>query len=396
VNTAIEVYPWDLEDEGIDTVLARISGDLGADTVTVGAILPETHSIRRRATSGPRVIRMPSGAHFQPDGRFYAGTRIRPVTTPWLRQRNPLERIARRVADHRLNLRIRLACCDVPALVEKYPMAGTIDVFGEPHGNRLCPSNPDVRAYLIAVVEDLCENYKPVAIELDCLGILDRGPAAKSFPWAADATPLESLLLELCFCPACRERGESAGLDVNSTASDVLTELETQFRREADPSAKTFIQTLRDLPIGAYHQCQSDAWKPLFGQMREHLHGRLILRDSDLRRPFNLRNNDSSASGFLITSPGAFADAISILDNGPIPPPEELNRSTLRPKELRRVEVRFRTMDGHTRYDGQSLVRLVKEASDRGHPLVEFTDYGSTSEPALEWIRQAIRFAKRG
>lgn len=386
MNIAIEVYPWDLEDEGIDTVLARIAGDLGADTVTVGAILPETHSIRRRATTGPRVIRMPSGAHFQPDGRFYAGTRIRPVTAPWLRQRNPLERIARRVADHRLNLRIRLSCCDVPALVEKYPMAGTIDVYGEPHGERLCPSNPEVRAYLCAAVEDLCANYKPVAIEVGSIRIEGRNPSDPTFSSAADVTPLEALLLNTCFCPACKERGEQKGLDVGGAAADVRDELERQFSAVQTSDMASSYDVLKGRQrIVDYRLSQSEAGMSLLEQLHERS-----------KCPLVLRGDDADPATVLAVAKGAYADALSIPDVGSNQTLESLKSHLLKSNDPKRIEIRFRPMAGLPRYDGQSLVRSVKDAFDRGHSAVGFSDYGAMSEPALDSIRQAIRFAKRG
>jgi hypothetical protein len=47
-----------------------------------------------------------------------------------------------------------------------HPGAVTRNAFGDPNYYNLCPSNPDARAYVCALVEDLTHSYKPDLVEL--------------------------------------------------------------------------------------------------------------------------------------------------------------------------------------------------------------------------------------
>ncbi len=45
--------------------------------------------------------------------------------------------------------------------------------------------------------------------------------------------------------------------------------------------------------------------------------------------------------------------------------------------------------------NGQALVAEVHKACEAGHERVGFFQYGITPEPCLDWVRQAIRYARR-
>lgn len=385
MNTAMMAYPWDLDDEGIDSAMARMAGDIGVNAVTIGAVLPEVRAVRRRNIAGSRVIERPAGAHFQPDARFYSAARLRPAVSAWMRQRNPLSRIAESAAENRLALRLRVSCCDMPTLVERHPMAGTVNVYGEPQRRWLCPSNPDVRAYLVAVVQDLCANYQPVAIELDAIGFENR--AARYFEWSerTDTTALESYLLGLCFCPACRERAERLGANPERAASEVQSRLEQEFNlsnSEDDRNPVSVIQQCAS--IAAYERMRSDAVLSLLAQIREHSSAKLVLDcESSGLAAHDVTSAAKTVDSFLMSE----SMQNKLIPNGPSQWMEALDDAS-------RLELRIQAAPPRVR-DAQQFVRLVKAVADRGFGAVEFSHYGSMPEPALDWIRQALRYMKR-
>jgi len=378
-------YPWDLDDEGIDSAMARMAGDIGVNTVTIAAILPDVHAVRRRNMPGPRVIDRPAGAHFQPDARFYSAARLRPAVSAWMRQRNPLSRITESAAENRLALRLRVSCCDMPTLVERHPMAGTVNVYGEQQRRWLCPSNPDVRAYLVAVVEDLCANYRPAAIELGALGFENR--AVRYFEWSerAATTAMESNLLGLCFCPACRERAERLGENSENAAREVQARLEQEFSLASSQDDRNPAAVLRrSETLAAYERMRSDSVLSLLAQMREHSSAKLVLDCGSS----GLSAGDVAAAAKFVDS---FLIAESKLDQLI---PNDLSNWMSALEDPARVELRIQAAPPRVR-DAQQFVRLVKAVADRGFGAVEFSHYGSMPEPALDWIRQALRYMKR-
>ena len=94
-----------------------------------------------------------------------------------------------------------------------HPDAVTRNAFGDPNYFSLCPSHPDAREYVCALVEDLTANYRPDAVELETPCFM---PYAHGFHHEKDGVGLtaeDDFLLSLCFCPSCLARSGKAGVD---------------------------------------------------------------------------------------------------------------------------------------------------------------------------------------
>jgi hypothetical protein len=178
-NTHVSCHLWDFAAEGIDAVLDRLRGEAGAVGVSVTVCSPRVALFRPHAGVSPRTFRSEGGLQFQPDKSAYGDTRMKPVVAEWLRKVNPLAAVAETCARLGLVLRGRVVCGHSEALVSRFDTAAVKDVFGDIHPAWLCPSNPDVREYLRAVVADLSKSYPFDTLEV----------AAASFPppggWAS-------------------------------------------------------------------------------------------------------------------------------------------------------------------------------------------------------------------
>ena len=381
-------YPWDLEDEGHDRALGRLAGEIGVDAISVAAVLDDLTEFRSREFKGPRTVTRRAAAHFQPSSRHYENTRLRPTAAAWMKSRNPLARIVESARHQSLKCRAWVVCCRNSHLAAKQPLAACVDVFGDPIEARLCPSNPDVREYVAALVEDLSTNYSLDAIALEDVGF-GGGDRSCSRPNAGVAFgPIGGIgvLRDWCLCPSCRQRAQEADIDVAEVTAAVLDCLGPILRAEPIASA-TIGDVLGERPcLAAYHHMRCETVGTLVQMVRKRTDKPLWLHTAA----------DSFRSGADPSILRECCDGLivaSVDEAAPIPRErvEQVVRSCGGPQ---RVEVSTFCYPPHVT-DGPALVTLVRQAWQRGYAAIGFSDYGAAPEPCLDWVRQAIRFARR-
>jgi len=376
-------HPWDLEDEGIEFALGRLRGEIGVDAISVTAVASEVRLIRGRPLGGKRTFVCPSAAHFQPDSSIHRDNRIRPAPAAWMKARNPLERIARVSEREGLGLRVRVNCCEGRQLADRHPHAACVNVWGDPFGDRICPSQPDVRAYVAALMEDLSRNYPLSAIEL----------SGNNFAggWEPDwyehagrcGAGMQHIVSTWCFCTACRQRAEEQHIDADAVRSAILAGWDAMLPAKT-PEADAAILGLRANPqVAAYEDFRREAVCALLRSAR-----------AKARRP--LRVEVGLAGEF----PGLDVARIRDCCDGLVVPVCEFEGEEVCAEEIARF-------GGTTKCDGRlicyppfteegpSLVAQAHRAAGMGYAALGFEDYGLAPAPCLEWVRQAIRYAKR-
>jgi len=380
-QAAFECFPWDLDLEGYDDALGRLAGDIGVDAVLVTAVHQGIRELRQRAPEAERAFICGAAAHFQPDSRKYAGLRIRPLPAAWMKSRNPLERITEAAEKHRLKLRVSVSCCQGDALVERYRHAACIDFFGTAM-NWLCPSHPDVRSYLAALVEDLTTNYPVAALHLDTAHF--EPFYATGYMDSLEPPPeISSLFFNTCYCAACCQRATDAGVDVSAlravidkllvklnrwelVAASSLTDLSAQepliaaFQRMRRETVTSLVHSLKTccrtaLRIGLFFPSETSAAVP--AELSAHCDGFYVQVSSSRERDW--------PSDEIEDAGGPARCDINFTCYPPMAP------------------------------DSPTLVSAVHRAAQSGIGSIIFTNYGVTPEPCLDWVRQAIRYARR-
>ena len=370
-------YPWDLEEEGLDSSLARISGELGLDAISVAATHGDIAELRSRYIAPNHSFVTTSGVAFQPDAGRYSGSRIRPHAAPWLKSRNPLARIAEAAERHRLALRLNMVCNDMPAIVQRHPHAACVNVFGNASGRWMCPSNPDAREFLAALVEDLSANYPARTIELEAFAFSPR----RLVDYHASRQPDDDTaraLMSWCFCAACRQRARDAGIDADALVANIRERIIRQTEAPAAPTT-TFNAYLAEQPqIAAFIRLRAQVIASLVEALRTRARKRLILHHSPMAQREGIEPSllDSHCDGWITA------------------PPSTVSRAQLTGIDMGRREAAFFCWPPMCK-DGPALVSAVHEASQAGCPAVGFAHYGAAPLASLEWIRQAVRYARR-
>ena len=238
-------YPWDVARLGVDTVLADLArhGIAGIDLAAT------YHPISAVSPRGPHLTPFfsPAGAVFFP-AQHARYARIMPHVWPDARVVGTWPAVAERLGTYGLELHAWTICLFQPWLAQQHPDTARVYATGEALDTGVCASNPDVRAYLRALVGDLVDQFPIGVVKLEGIA-----PPRYDYGWTrrrvyVGLTPAQEHALSLCFCAACRARAEDRGLDVDGVRAAALAVLATE-RTPADEAAgllRDYQQVARD------------------------------------------------------------------------------------------------------------------------------------------------------
>jgi hypothetical protein len=249
-SASMWIYLWDIVDEGYDAVFSRLKEN-GLTSISLASAY---HAGRFLALHNPKrkVVFLEDGTvYFSPKSSLYG--RIKPRVNSLVKTGHDLARVRREAEQAGLKTNAWVVSCHNTPLGTEYPDAACENAFGDTMSHNLCPSNPDVRSYLKAVVMDIA-SHGVGRIELEALQF-------QSFTHGVhherEGIPLSlamKALLGFCFCPSCRRRAAEQRIDFGALWKFTRQTLEAHF---ADPiSGAAQYQSVDDLP--------HDLFKPFF------------------------------------------------------------------------------------------------------------------------------------
>ncbi len=380
------VYPWDLLDEGIDAAVGRIAGEIGADAIAVATTYHSIAQFRPHAVDAPTHFACDAGAHFQPDAECYAATRLRPIPAAWMKSRNPFERISEECRRRNIGLRAWTVCCHGSTMAARYPEAACKDVFGNRSASWICPANPDVREYVAGLVADLTKNYPLALVELESADFGGSRHVHAHEKTGLAVGPVEELLLSLCFCESCVQAAIEAGVDASAVRRSVRVHLEPTVLGHPARTVSIEAFLAEDDLLRAFVGLRKSAVVALIDAARQRSRVPVVVH-----------------TAWNVEQAAFDADKIATVCDGFVLPgwQEPLDVRTRRAAALvaaggdpRRVQAGFACYPPDP-VDGPTLVRRVHDAVQHGHDRIGFYNYGIAPNDCLDWVRQAIRFARR-
>ena len=222
------VFPWDIEDEGIDHFAARLER-LGASSTSPSvlyhsgrALLPRAQGQKVRLLGGP-------GANFPFEG----------LEAPFVGMESEFalrsgKRFWWRLAEALSDRGIRLHAWAMPLhgseLGRRLPLGIVRNCFGDPYAYALCPSHPQARRFAESLVGELARSHIFHAIQLESVGYLGYRHFHHHEAEYVGHGPLEELLLSLCFCDACIAGARREGISIFGLRAAISQELERRWR----------------------------------------------------------------------------------------------------------------------------------------------------------------------
>jgi hypothetical protein len=228
-------YPWDLHDEQVDRALDFISETAGFNSICVALsyhtatyFLP--HNPVRKLYYGEN-----GAVYFLPDSRRYADTVLKPRVSSVVKGETYVQRIREEALKRQVEFSAWIVYFYNHHLAQTHPDCAKVDAFDNPYLSLLCPANPQVRAYALALTRDIVENCEPQSINLESISYRHFDYGFLNSKVLVELTPYQRLLMGLCFCPHCLAAADKAGLDGRLFKHAVSRHLEQTFARDPRP-----------------------------------------------------------------------------------------------------------------------------------------------------------------
>jgi hypothetical protein len=372
-------YPWDLLDEGVDAVADRL------DSIGVGEAILATnyHHVQAFLPHNPerRTIFARASSYFQP-GEGYG--RLEPIPYERMGEDDWLSTIDDAVAETDLSLSSWTIGCHNSRLGLRHPDATLRTPHGDSLAFGLCPSNPAVQEFLLALLADLDDRAGFERIELESFDYFH----GRGFGWHHDKfhTRLGALgefLFGLCFCDHCRANAADASVDVEA-ARRVSADTVDAIAEGDLPGDVDLAGWLHAHPeVADYAAVRTDTLADLFGEFRATV-------DADLGYYVGMLDVASTwVHGADLSKLGDHLDyfTVTAYESTPAAVVDELRTARdFAPDTTLHAGI----LPGHPAvHDGETVAGIVDALAAEGVPRVSFYNYGLLPDRNLDWIGSA-------
>ncbi|MER7206828.1 hypothetical protein [Streptosporangium sp. NPDC000239] len=209
MDSSLYVYVEDVRGEGLEAVLDRVTG-YGVAGVTVAAAYHRARDVTPHGR--PRVTVRDDGVHFLPPADLFDGLRLVPPVQAGAEE-EPLAALRLATAERGLKLHGWTVFLENTTLGLANPDVTVRNCFGD-RGSpaELCPSNPDVRRYAVALGRAVArQGVDSVVAEALHFGTF--GCGYHNDRCFVPLGPMDVFLLGLCFCDFCIRRAADLGVN---------------------------------------------------------------------------------------------------------------------------------------------------------------------------------------
>ena len=231
-EVSVWAYPWDLQDLGLNAALTALLG-VGAGMVSIAT---SYHAGRFLQPGNPRrrvYFPQDGTVYYQVDPDRWSGAEIVPLQADIVASEG--DKLAELIAQRDrggAGVSCWTVCLHNTRLGMLHPAHVVRTAHGDPHYYGLCPSSPAARAYVVRLVNEIAERYRPDRIELESPDFLGFSHGFHHEKDGLPVLPEDDFLLGICFCPHCLARAKAAGVDGQAARMAVAGLLDAAFARE--------------------------------------------------------------------------------------------------------------------------------------------------------------------
>jgi hypothetical protein len=370
------VYPWDVTREDECRVLDCVQGQIGLNGVSLWAVTPPLMHLRAPGRE-PRLFRTTGGMFFPAKESLYSVSRLKPAVAQWAKGKDPLRHTAEACAERSMALNVLISATRVGDWARRHPELAAKNVLGVPSECALCPSNPDVSAFLAALLGDISENpavFTCILADLQC-SWPEAFQSEFAFPGRGSARIRDAL--SICFCESCLQAAEGARINVEAARESVRRSLDLLWDRAELSEAASDPDVSVDAEASEYLQWQARATAELAKRLAGACRELWLYRGPTLTPASRAFEACGTVPCGLVLEP-RFPGEIRE------PPLPAANRKALALSESFLI-------DTHP----AQVVKTVVDSCRCGVEFVQFNGFGLLPEYALDGVRQAVRFARR-
>jgi hypothetical protein len=225
---AIYAYPWDLADEGLQSVVREIEA-LGLNTITIAGSYHAGKFLRPHGRNGRVYFPEDGTVYFKADPSRYGA--IRPVLNSLVGEHDIFREMA---ACNRIAANAWMVLLHNSRLGGLHPQWTVENAFGDRYVYNLCPSVPEVREYAVALCRDITDACAVTGISIETPGFM---PFAHGYHHEFAMVKPNRWLdarLGLCFCSHCVGNAEADGIRAARLKTQVRDEIDRYLAGAAD------------------------------------------------------------------------------------------------------------------------------------------------------------------
>jgi hypothetical protein len=237
LRLAMWTYPWDVIDLGLETVSRDLRERAGLNGINIATAYHAGRFFQPRSPKRKAYFPEDGTIYFQPDPKLWAGRRITPKVADVVAEQDVLKDLIAARDRGGLSIACWTVCLHNMRLGLLHPDSCTRNAFGDPNYYNLCPSHPEVRAYVVTLVQDLTSRYRPDIVQLESPGFMGY---AHEFHHEKDGVGLaaeDDFLMSLCFCEACVAGAAKSGINAEA-ARKTVRKLIVETSDRAVPAAR--------------------------------------------------------------------------------------------------------------------------------------------------------------
>ena len=261
----IWAYPWDLLDEGVESVADRLAS-MGITEINLAT---NYHTVQTFDPHNPKrkTFFARANSYFHPDDRY---DELEPVPNPQMGKTDWIAEIREQLEGSQLDVNSWTIGCHNSELGMQNRDKTLRTPFGDPLVFGLCPSHPEVREYLLNLVGDLSDRGSFKGLQLETFHYFyGTGWSWHHDKFHVDLGILGEFLWGLCFCDDCRRIAADAGVDVEvarETCQDTIMKIVEGEREPTDdvtgwveshPEVETYIDVRTETLAELYEDLDS-------------------------------------------------------------------------------------------------------------------------------------------
>jgi hypothetical protein len=320
------IYPWDVHDEGIETILDNLQ-NIGCNSAYMVALMhhekrPCNHNYYPHNPVRKRYLAEDSCCYWIVNDAEYKNSRIKPRMSEreFLKGTDWLDIMLKglRARGMKTGVEISHTPLDAERGAAEFSDCTQKDVYGDPPGYprhtssaHLCWNSPDAKEYVCSIARDLVRNHDVDFIQT-C-----------SWPFASgrsDLHPLLGVLLGGCFCKNCEAKARKAGLDWDAIVSkvkyytDILTwrslEGEEDYKLLMKGNSSETMLLLENPEIYQWLKFRCDSLTEYYKELSEAIHS--VRPDVDFR--INTCWSDAEKYGMDLSAIKPYVNSVRMMD----------------------------------------------------------------------------------
>lgn len=390
MHRSMWTYAWDLLDLGIDATLGELRDRAGLNSISFASSYHAGRFLQPRSPKRKAYFPEDGTIYFYPTPSRWETLAIQPKVAEVIEKGGDvLRELVRRRDEGGLKVCCWTVCLHNTRLGMLHPGVVTRNAFGDPNYYNLCPSNPDARAYVTTLVEDLTHVYRPDIVELESPSFLGFAHEYHHEKDGVGLTLEDDFALSLCFCDSCRARAAKAGVDAEAARRIVAQWIVEACEREAPkPRFPDFPARGSDTfrPFPALHEFvlwRSEPVTSLIAEIKARAHpsSRVVLIDlaEGWLGGCNLSDIGKVCDGAILCAYALAPDAAAaVIRHG---------RAALGSEKF--LGAGFRLFHGEVG-GADGLRARVAACAEAGANGLNFYNYGLIPARRLDWIRTAV------